>query len=299
MADFTAYGGGGAGASGAAMGGGIGDESLNEWAKQPAHMRRFSVGARPDLHPEAAGENEEDYEEDYRAQEEMESMQLKISEMSERIQELKYDQERQEDEGDHESAPSSRNEFKTLDSFIRHEESVLIEHGVLYKKGAGAQSGGFFGLGGSKAWKERYFVISDNYRFIEYYKDSRGDKILGYIEILADSYVTTEGIKREHRDAKASQYADYAFDLVARDPKTKQTRNFHLIAFSDEEMQKWVYTLQHLCDAARQFEEYEIKRLSSTFKGDDDANAMLEQNREHAQNCVAYGEGLFGGTAVS
>ena len=139
-------------------------------------MRRFSVGARPDLHPEAAGDDEEDYEEDYRQQEEMETMQLKISEMSERIQELKYEQDMQDEEGDEHELPSHHSEFKTLDSFIKHEESVLIEHGVLYKKGAGAQSGGFFGLGGSKAWKERYFVISDNYRFLEYYKDSRGDK---------------------------------------------------------------------------------------------------------------------------
>ena len=88
------------------------------------------------------------------------------------------------------------------------------------------------------------------------------------------------------------------FHAVARDPKTKKTRAFHLIAFSDIDMQRWIHTLRHLCEAARQFQEYEIKRISSTFGDGDNAAEKLEQNRNAAQNCVAYGEGLYGGTAV-
>ena len=170
MSNFTSFQSGAVGTSVEEMGD---DGKLKEWAKQPAHMRRFSVGARPDLHPELQDEeNEYDDDEAFRQEQEMEDMRAKIEQMSERIDELKYEQDQQELE-EEDSLPSSRNEYKTLDSFIKHEENVLIEHGRLYKKGAGAQSGGFFGLGGSKAWKERFFVISDNYRYLEYYRDDR------------------------------------------------------------------------------------------------------------------------------
>jgi hypothetical protein len=163
--------------------------------------------------------------------------------------------------------------------------SLLIRtEGYMYKKGGAVNA-----RGGFRNWKKRYFVLApvDFFGYQGYelqYYDAPNGTLKGTVALNdVDLYVDSKS---------ANKKVKFEFQLILQNGGELQ-----LSCDTDEEREEWVKTLQVIVDFLHKVATQPAMMLDGYDPMMEDDAEVFQIGDELAQNCQAFGPGLFGSEA--